>query len=263
MLTESSTEREFGGEKGKLVIQQLGTIVMEFLAEHFDALFGYDYTKVMEDELDQIAKGDSIWHELCRQCYDQIEELSSGLTQKSGKSKETIQIDEHNTYMIAKYGPVIKCTSGKKTIFKKVKADIDLDKLRNGEYKLEDIIETRASAASGRNLGKKNGVDVILKKGRFGLYVEWGSSKINISAIDAKEYESVDLATLSEYLVKPVLLEITKEASIRNGKYGPYIYYKTAKMKKPRFISLDDSIAPNCTVQDAKDWLLEKHSIEL
>ena len=36
--------------------------------------------------------------------------------------------------MIAKYGPVIKCTSGKKTTFKKVKADIDLDKLRRGEY---------------------------------------------------------------------------------------------------------------------------------
>jgi len=34
-------------------------------------------------------------------------------------------------------------------------------------------------------------------------------------------------------------------------------------MKKPRFISLDDSIAPNCTAQDAKDWLLEKHSLEL
>ena len=45
MLTESSTEREFGGEKGKLVIQQLGTVVMEFLAQHFDVLFGYDYTK--------------------------------------------------------------------------------------------------------------------------------------------------------------------------------------------------------------------------
>ena len=56
MLTESSTEREFGGEKGKLVIQQLGTVVMEFLAQHFDVLFGYDYTKTMEDELDQIAK---------------------------------------------------------------------------------------------------------------------------------------------------------------------------------------------------------------
>jgi len=263
LLTESSSEREFGGEKGKLVIQQLGIVVMEFLAQHFDTLFGYDYTKIMEDELDQIAKGDSIWYELCKQCYDQIEKLSSGLTQKSGKSKEVIEIDQHNTYMIAKYGPVIKCTLDKKTVFKKVKADIDLDKLRRGEYTLEEIVETRASASSGRNLGKKNGTDVILKKGRYGLYVEWGSSKINISAIDAKEYESVKLAALSEYLVNPVLLEITKEASIRNGKYGPYIYYKTAKMKKPRFISLDESIAPNCTVQDAKDWLIEKHSIEL
>ena len=139
LLTESSSEREFGGEKGKLVIQQLGIVVMEFLAQHFDTLFGYDYTKIMEDELDQIAKGDSIWYELCKQCYDQIEKLSSGLTQKSGKSKEVIEIDQHNTYMIAKYGPVIKCTLDKKTVFKKVKADIDLDKLRRGEYTLEEI----------------------------------------------------------------------------------------------------------------------------
>ena len=212
----------------------------------------------MEDELDQIAKGDSVWHELCRQCNNQIEDLSSGLTQKSGKSKEVIEIDENNTYMIAKYGPVIKCTSGKKTTFKKVKADIDLDKLRRGEYTLAEIIETKASASSGRNLGKKNGNDVMLKKGRYGLYVEWGSSKINISAIDAKEYESVDMSAIEEYLVKPVLLQISKEASIRNGKYGPYIYYKTAKMKKPRFISLDDSIAPNCTAQDAKDCYQKK-----
>ena len=262
-IMETTTSREFGGEKGKLVIQQLGTVVMEFLAQHFDALFAYDYTKIMEDELDQIAKGESVWYELCRSCYNQIEELSSGLTQKSGKGKEVIEIDENHTYMIAKYGPVIKCTSGKKTTFKKVKADIDLDKLRRGEYTLDEIVETKASASSGRNLGKKNGNDVILKKGRSGLYVEWGSSKINIGAIDAKEYETVELTTLSEYLVKPVLLEISKEASIRNGKYGPYIYYKTSKMKKPRFISLDDSIAPNCTVQDAKDWLLEKHQIEL
>tara|TARA_B100000902_G_C27317437_1_gene922225 strand:- start:1574 stop:3904 length:2331 start_codon:yes stop_codon:yes gene_type:complete len=262
-ITETTTNREFGGEKGKLVIQQLGTVVMEFLAQHFDTLFAYDYTKIMEDELDQIAKGESIWHELCRSCYNQIEELSSGLTQKSGKGKEVIEIDEHHTYMIAKYGPVIKCTTGKKTTFKKVKTDIDLDKLRRGEYTLAEIVETKASASSGRNLGKKNGNDVILKKGRYGLYVEWGTSKINISAIDAKEYETVELAALNEYLVKPVLLEISKEASIRNGKYGPYIYYKTSKMKKPRFISLDDSIAPNCTAQDAKDWLLEKHQIEL
>ena len=35
------TKREFGNEKGKLVIQPLGIIVIEFLEKHFAQLFDY------------------------------------------------------------------------------------------------------------------------------------------------------------------------------------------------------------------------------
>ena len=35
-----------------------------------------------------------------------------------------------------------------------------------------------------------------------------------------------------------VLKIITEEITIRKGKYGPYIFYKTANMKKPRFLKL-------------------------
>ena len=82
-LVEHENEREFGNEKNKLVIQNLGVIVIEFLLKHFDALFNYDYTRTMEDRLDVIAKGNAIWHELCRGCYNEISALSgqSGLVQ--------------------------------------------------------------------------------------------------------------------------------------------------------------------------------------
>jgi DNA topoisomerase IA len=43
-LQELQTEREFGGEKNKLVLQPLGTIVIDFLVTHFDSLFQYDFT---------------------------------------------------------------------------------------------------------------------------------------------------------------------------------------------------------------------------
>ena len=71
-LQELQTEREFGGEKNKLVLQPLGVIVMDFLEKHFNELFNYNYTKQMEDDLDKISQGNKIWHELCRDCNEQI-----------------------------------------------------------------------------------------------------------------------------------------------------------------------------------------------
>jgi topoisomerase IA-like protein len=35
-----------------------------------------------------------------------------------------------------------------------------------------------------------------------------------------------------------ILREISAHASVRNGQYGPYIYYKNPKMKTPAFVSL-------------------------
>jgi hypothetical protein len=54
-IFELQTQREFGGEKNKLVIQSVGIIVNDFLYKHFPNLFDYDYTMQMENELDKIS----------------------------------------------------------------------------------------------------------------------------------------------------------------------------------------------------------------
>ena len=54
---------------------------------------------------------------------------------------KNICIDEKHEYTIGKYGPVIKCTEIGEVSFKNVKKDLDINKLRNGEYKLQDIIQ--------------------------------------------------------------------------------------------------------------------------
>ena len=128
-LSEIKTTREFGNEKNKLVIQPLGILVIEFLIKHFDDLFQYKYTKEMEHSLDMIANGNKIWYELCNECHNDINRLSNNLLDIK---RETIQIDNNNIYMIAKYGPVIKQTNGDKVSFIPVKNDIDIDKLRRG-----------------------------------------------------------------------------------------------------------------------------------
>ena len=188
MLTENENTRDFGGERNKLIIQPLGLIVIEFLIKHFNPLFDYEYTKNMEDTLDSIAKGDSVWHELCRECLTQIDNLSEPL---GLVDKVTIPIDENHVYMVAKYGPCIKCTKDGKTTFKKVKEGINLTKLKNGEYTLEEIIQTKAAAKNDNILGKHENNDVVLRNGRYGMYVEWKGNKINITI--EKDYKDVTL----------------------------------------------------------------------
>ena len=260
MLTENANTREFGGERNKLFIQPLGLIVIEFLIKHFNPLFEYEYTKNMEDTLDSIAKGDNVWHELCRECLTQIENLSGPL---GLVDKVTIPIDENHVYMVAKYGPCIKCTKGDKTTFKKVKDGINLTKLKNGEYTLEEIIQTKASAKNDNILGKHENTDVVLRNGRYGMYVEWKGSKINITI--EKEYKDVTLEDVREYLVSPIIREITEDASIRVGKYGDYIYYKTTRMKKPRFLHLKKFVGDYKTVEKREliEWINTTHKIDL
>ncbi len=53
---------------------------------------------------------------------------------------------------------------------------------------------------------------------------------------------------------------IDDNTSIRNGKYGPYVYYKTPSMKKPKFIPLKGFpyTYTECNVELVSDWV-DKH----
>ena len=85
-LEEIETERIFGGERNKLVIQPTGVLVLEFLLKNFDPLFKYEYTKKMETSLDRIAKGDKVWHTLCLECHSGINLLSEKIAKDHRES---------------------------------------------------------------------------------------------------------------------------------------------------------------------------------
>ena len=258
-IKKNEVEKEFGNENNKLVIQPIGIFALEFLLKHCNDLFIYDYTKTMENNLDLIAKGNMVWYELCDECNKQLIKIISPLSKKS--NKKTIQIDENHEYMIAKYGPVIKCTEGDKITFKPVKKDIDIDKLQNKEYTLEELIEEKQDN-SGKLLGDHNGELVYLKKGKFGLYLVWGENKQTLKNINLKEHE-ITLENIKQYLLSKIVREINNNLSIRNGKYGDYIFYQTSAMKKPRFYALNgfEDDYKKCNLSELKEWILTKHNI--
>lgn len=257
-LSEMEHEREFGNEKNKLVIQSVGIMVVEFLLAHFANLFDYNYTKNMENELDKIAKNEAIWYKLCEVCLNDID------ASPCVKERKQIVIDDKHTYMIGKYGPVIKYSNdnGKTVKFKNVRKDIDISKLENGEYSLDEIIlETNS-----RSIGKYNNNDILIKKGKYGYYADVGGKTVSLSNIDKDviDINVDDVINIMNGQNKSIVRVISDVISLRKSKHGLYLYYKTDKHNKPEFISLNHFKGdPNeCESEIVVDYVIKNSKIK-
>ena len=271
-LTQVRSEREFGNEKNKLVIKPLGIMVLDYLLAHFQPLFAYDYTKTMEVKLDDIAHDRLLWTDVCKECLTDLDgEIQKIVEAKKGK--EQIRIDNEHSYIMGKYGPVLKCTDAEKNVsFKPVNPDLDLVKLRTGAYALTDVVLTPDLAAEkkGRNLGVYGEKEVVLRAGKFGWYLEWGTEKKALK-LTLPEASALTLDDVSETLYdlengeSGVIRVINTETSIRKGKgqLDDYIFHKNKKMKKPKFLKLTGFKEDyrTCAVEVLQAWLKKTYDI--
>jgi len=127
-ITSSRTTRVFGAEKNKLVIQPIGIIVVEFLNRYFSNVFQYDYTKTLEDLLDDVSRGETTLEDVCGQCIarldDELRKLNgddaSTSTVASSSGGGPIVVGNWNgddvTLSRGKYGLFISWGRNKKTL---------------------------------------------------------------------------------------------------------------------------------------------------
>ena len=274
IISEVVSTREFGNEKNKLVIQPLGIIVIEFLLQKFDMFFNYEYTKEMEDDLDKIANGNSIWYELCNNCY---KELNNVTNQLEDFKKFTLEIDKNHTLIVGKYGPVVKYidpNNSKKISFLPVKKNIDIDNLKLATNLTLDCVVDNI-VIDKEAIGKYKGQDLFIKKGKYGIYAQWGketkSLKEEFTHLKIEEIQYIDVI---RYLDKDTVLDPTKPVglvrelnnhiSIRTGKYGDYIFYKKPRAKKPDFLKLDgfNIDYKKCDKMLILNWIKQTYNVE-
>ena len=193
------------------------------------------------------------------------------------ENKFEIKIDENNTYMIGQYGPVIKCVEtvdGKEiTTFKKINKDANIL-----EGNIDDIVQktdTGASIGTGAgtdkspsfiNLGKYENNDVILRKGKYGLYISWGESNTRtLKELGNRPMESITFDEIQKYLKQGngLVREISSSMSIRNGPKGDYIFYKKSNMKTPKFHSLNGFKEDYkiCDITILKSWINDTYGV--
>ena len=238
ILEKRVLEKTFGKEKNKLIIQPIGILCIEFLIKHFNPLFSYDYTKIMEDALDQITDQKSCIA-LCAKCTTEIQDLIKPVAKIE---KQQYRIDENHVLIFNQFGASIKRTISNKIVGKivdpaadqstdqstdpasvheylPVKKDLklDLEKLKKKEYTLDDLLEFANS-----NLGKYEDQDLFLRIGKYGNYVEWGENKKSISDIgiplidinldDIKQFLSKKEVETDDALTSTVQTEFSRDA---------------------------------------------------
>ncbi len=279
-------ERVFGNEKNKLVIEPVGILTLEFLLQYFESVFSYEYTKLMESQLDDISndKNTTNWHSICNSCLNEIVRLSKPII---SISKQSYKIDDTYDFVFQKHGYSLRYTSDDGTVsYKSVKPDvkIDLEKLQKGKYTADDLIEITNDC-----LGKYNDQYIYIKTGQYGPYVKWGDQTESIKTMQ-KPLNEITLAEIIQFINnkrtfhqsneledtypnktislpknKSILRVLTTDLSIRKGKFGAYIFYQRSDMKNPEFYSMKNFNKGflACDKQLLMDWIIDTYSIRI
>jgi DNA topoisomerase-1 len=176
-IYEIESKREFGNEKGKLVIQPLGIIVVEFLERYFNELINYEFTKQMEDELDKIAKKEQELNDTCKKCNDKINDCLVKLGENVTDSKPNSNV---KNAIIGNYeGHAVSLKKGKFGIYA-TWGDNSKTLKELGNRPIESITfeEIEKYLEEGSNIVREVSPNISIRKSKRGDYVFFKTSKM-------------------------------------------------------------------------------------
>ena len=267
----NTVQKTMGAERQKLVPTELGRSVLTFTLSHFNDLFDYAFTGLMEQRLDKIAEGDEPWKQVLRDTWasykDRYERLSTTAsatataTATATASAKVRELGANRKAVMTKKGPLLLYepptkTATATTIFYGWPSSVAFQDMTE-ELATQYIAQWEATNAP---IGEWHGQPIVKKSGKFGPYVKVGELSVSVGADDTYEQICAKLDARAEgpATVKGPL-KTFREYEIHNGQYGPYII-KPA-LKKRKFVSVPKGITID-TLTDADVAALYKAGAE-
>ena len=237
-ISEKSKTETVGAERGRLLPQEIGMIVTDYLEKNFTDIMGYDFTANVEKEFDQIADGNLVWNDVIGAFYTPFhkkvdEVLHDGNYSHVSKELGTDSDGNKITAKFGKFGPYIQKGEGEKAQYASLGKDQLIENIT-----LEDALKMFQLP---RTVGEYNGVEVIALKGRFGPFLKYGDRNFSIPRgkdplkITLDECAAIIEDGLSKTAANSVMAEY-KDSDIQviNGRYGPYIKHAGSNYKIPK-----------------------------
>lgn len=239
--------REYVEMDGKRFLPtDVGRIVNSFLTQHFDRYVDYDFTAKLEDELDEIARGEQDWVPVLERFWtgfrDRVEEKNTTVSRAEAVQARELGVDPKSgrpvSVRMGRFGPIAQIGTkddAEKPLFAGLLPGQKMDQVT--------LAEALDLFRLPRDLGMtEDGEPVQVNVGRFGPYVKYGSRYASLSPDD--DVWTVELPRALEIIAAKKAQDAARyirsfpEAGIEvlNGRYGPYITdgSKNAKIPKDR-----------------------------
>ena len=236
----STTKKELVGEdKGKLLPQDVGLLVTDYLVENFPTIMDYNYTADVESTLDKIAEGDEDWKAYLKGFYPSFHQMVDTKLHDGQYAhvERVLGIDPADGQQIVakygQYGPYVQKGEGENKRF----ASLDKTQLIES-ITLADAIKLLSLP---RNVGEYEGIPIIATKGKFGPYLKYGTMNVTLPrkadplAISLEECIAAIKAQKDAAPENNILKEFPGEdIAIINGRYGPYIKHDGKNYRIPK-----------------------------
>jgi len=227
----------------RFIPKDIGRIVNKFLTDHFTRYVDYGFTAHMEDELDEVSRGERRWVDVLEGFWKPF--LALVKDKETSVSREQVaQARDLGTDPAS--GKPLSVRMGRFGPFAQIGTKDDVEKpkfagLRPGQ-KMTTITlpEALELFKLPRKLGDTaEGEPVAASVGRFGPYVQYGKKYVSLKQDDPYTITlERALEVISEKKIADANRLITDfpDAGIQvlNGRYGPYITDKERNARMPK-----------------------------
>lgn len=240
-IERSITTEMTGSEKKKLLPENIGIVVTDFLSSNFADILDYGFTALVEEDFDKIAAGKILWNKRISDFYKPFEkEVEKALEDKSHNNAERIlgtdpQSGKVVLARIGKYGPLVQ----KGANDDKDKQFVAIPKGQLIEsITLEEALNLFELPKLPRNAGSYQGKDIIVANGRFGPYIKYDGKFISIGRrydpFKISEQEATSLIVEDEKKRRPIAEFPESGIQVLFGRYGAYIKQGKENYKIPK-----------------------------
>jgi DNA topoisomerase-1 len=232
-------------EKRNFVPTDTARIVIDFLVKFFPHYVDYDFTARLEEELDEISRGDKEWvpvmHEFWNPFIERVKHVDSNVSREEVAQARQLGVDPKSgrpvSVRVGQYGPFAQLGTKddeEKPKFAGLRPHQKMDSIT-----LEEALQLFELP---RALGVlPTGEKVSVGVGRFGPYVKYGDKFVSLKVDDPY---TIDFPRALEVIEEKKLADAARtirdfgvdDVQVLNGRFGPYITdgKRNAKIPKDR-----------------------------
>lgn len=227
-IKEKNLSERVGSDKGKLVPTDIGTIVTDFLVNHFESILDYNFTAKVEESFDDIAEGKENWREMMKDFYKgfhpQVEDVSENAERESGERilGEDPKTGRQVSVRLGRFGPMVQIGTSEdeeKPQFASLGPDQQLSSIT--------FEEAMSLFQLPKALGHYKDEEVEVNNGRFGPYVRFGKKFVSlpkgVDPLSVELDEAITYIKEKEKADAPMHMYQGLDVTKGKGRFGPFI----------------------------------------